>query len=566
MHLLYVLIIISFSFSMDVVAIGDRVFSEKDFFTKYGQSEWSKSDEKQKDRMLNDYIKREACAIQAKSLGFLNDPSIAVKLRDRSSMVMVNSVYEELVAKPLVSEEALSKTRNNIKFEIEVSHILVAYKDSRLQQPSDRTKDEAFLLAQNIKGKFDAGLSFDALAKKHSDDPSAQNNSGSLGWVGWGRTFGTFQDAAFKLNINAISDPVLTDYGYHLILVKKKRASEHAEIMGVELETVVYNASRGTVSHLLREAASKFDSLSLSGARVQYNDNALLKVVDLVLEEKDRKKISGQYRVDLVSLFDDASDIDVLCVYNNQGLGIKWFSQKLRGTPSSRHPNLETIDNIKAAFNIIILQDIAVKLGIENKIYDKSLYINQVESMENSLLYDTYLKWLVNTAPKPDSLQIKLYYEKNKEVKYKDPIKVVVREIKVLNQGLADSLLLEIQYGLSFEEAAILFSKTNPSKGGLMQPFSEGKYNDMGGVAFTLGIGDVSSVIENLDRSFSIIRVEEKLPEQYSELKKVYTRIESLLTRESQNRTKENGVSDLFEKLNITINQSFFNGDTLEEN
>ncbi len=133
MHLLYVLIIISFSFSMDVVTIGDRVFSEKNFFTKYGQGEWSKSDEKQKDRMLNDYIKREACAIQAKSLGFLNDPSIAVKLRDRSSMVMVNSVYEELVAKPLVSEEALSKTRNNIKFEIDVSHILVAYKDSRLR-------------------------------------------------------------------------------------------------------------------------------------------------------------------------------------------------------------------------------------------------------------------------------------------------------------------------------------------------------------------------------------------------------------------------------------------------
>jgi hypothetical protein len=99
-----------------------------------------------------------------------------------------------------------------------------------------------------------------------------------------------------------------------------------------------------------------------------------------------------------------------------------------------------------------------------------------------------------------------------------------------------------------------------------MQPFPEGKYNDLGRVAFTLGIGEVSSVIENLDRSFSIIRLEEKLPEQYSELKKVYTRIESLLTRESQNRTKESGVSGLFEKLKITINQSFFNGDTLEEN
>ena len=296
------------------------------------------------------------------------------------------------------------------------------------------------------------------------------------------------------------------------------------------------------------------------------NDTALIKVINLVLEEKERKKISGQYRVDLVSLFDDADDVGVVCVYNNQGLGIKWFSQKLRGTPSSRHPNLENIDNIKTAFNIIILQDIAIKLGNDEQIYTGSLYSNQIGSMENSLLYDTYLKWLVNTAKKPDSLQVTQYYENNKEEKYKTPIKVVVREIKVLNRALADSLLLEIQYGLSFKEAAILFSKTNPSRAGLMQPFSEGKYNAMGSIAYSLGVGEISPVIENLDRSFSIIRVEELLPEQFSELKKVYTRIESLLTRESQNKTKEAGVDGLFEKLNITINPVFFSGATLETN
>ena len=181
-------------------------------------------------------------------------------------------------------------------------------------------------------------------------------------------------------------------------------------------------------------------------------------------------------------------------------------------------------------------------------------------------LYDTYLKWLVNTAPKPDSLLVSQYYEKNKEEKYRDPVKIVVREIKVLNRELADSLLLEIQYGLNFEEAAILYSKTNPSRGGLMQPFSEGKYNEMGNVAYTLANGDISQVIENLDRSFSIIRVEEKLPEQYSELNKVYTRIESLLIRESQKIAKENGVEGLFEKLNIIINPDFFNGAAIEKN
>ena len=142
----------------------------------------------------------------------------------------------------------------------------------------------------------------------------------------------------------------------------------------------------------------------------------------------------------------------------------------------------------------------------------------------------------------------------------------VVREIKVLNRTLADSLLLEIEYGLDFEEAATLFSKTNPSRGGLLQPFSEGKYNDMGKAAFLTKVGGVSSVIENLDRSFSIIKVEEMLPEKYSELRKVYTRIESVLIRESQNRAKEEGVDGLYEKLNIKINSAFFDRGSFEKN
>ena len=566
MYFLYTLILISSALSMNVVTIGNQVFSEEDFFNKYGRSEWAKGDDKQKDRMLNDYIKREACAIQSKSLGFLNDPNIAVKLRDRSNMVMVNSVYEELVAKPLVPDNVLSKTRSNIKTEVDASHILVAHKNSRLQQPPNRTKDEAFLLIQNIKNKLESGADFAELAKKYSDDQSAQKNGGALGWVGWGRTTGMFQDAAFLLATGSVSEPILTDFGYHLILVKDRRDSEYAQLSGEALDLAVYNASRGAVSHLLRGAATTFDSLQLSSATVKYNDDTLAKIVNLILEEKDYKKISGQHKVDLVSLFDNADELGVVCVYNMRGLGIKWFAQKLRGTPSSRHPNLESVESIKSAFNIILLQDIAVKLGVEKGVSENTLYSNQVRSMENSLLYDTYLKWLVNTAQKPDSLQVKKYYNDNKEDKYKDPIMVVVREIKVLSRDLADSLLLEMEYGLGFEEVAMLYSKTNPSRGGLIQPFAEGKYNDMGRVAFSIKKGELSPVIENLDRSFSIIKVEEKLPEKYSELKKVYTRIESLLMRESQSNAKEDGINGLFEELSIIVNPDFFDGDVFEKN
>ena len=252
-----------------------------------------------------------------------------------------------------------------------------------------------------------------------------------------------------------------------------------------------------------------------------------------------------------------------MCLFNNKGFGLKWFAQKLKSTPASKHPQLGSVDEVQSAFNIIILQEIATTLGYEKDVYSRPSFKNQFSSMENSLLYDIYLKWLVNSAEKPDTSTIKTYYDTHKDEKYMDPEKVVVREVRVSDKELADSLYFEIENGLDFEEAATLFSRTNPSRGGLKQPFSEGKYNDMGAIAFALNVGDMSGVIKNLDRSFSIIRVEERLPEQYSEFRKVYTRIESLLTRENQNRSKTEGIDSLFEKYNITINKDFFDVDAI---
>ncbi len=46
MYLIYTLILITSAFSMDVVTIGNRVFSDKEFFNKYGQNEWNGGDDK----------------------------------------------------------------------------------------------------------------------------------------------------------------------------------------------------------------------------------------------------------------------------------------------------------------------------------------------------------------------------------------------------------------------------------------------------------------------------------------------------------------------------------------
>lgn len=70
--------------------------------------------------------------------------------------------------------------------------------------------------ALTIKQKLNEGSNFAELAKQHSSCPSKQNG-GQLGFFGRGRMVKPFEDAAFALNVGQISEPVQTQFGWHLI-------------------------------------------------------------------------------------------------------------------------------------------------------------------------------------------------------------------------------------------------------------------------------------------------------------------------------------------------------------
>jgi len=89
--------------------------------------------------------------------------------------------------------------------------------------PAPRTDAEALQLAQEIKQKLAAGEDFTSLAVVYSDDPGSKAEGGELGWYSKGQGLvQEFEDAAFALEVGQISDPVLTQFGYHIIQVEEK--------------------------------------------------------------------------------------------------------------------------------------------------------------------------------------------------------------------------------------------------------------------------------------------------------------------------------------------------------
>jgi parvulin-like peptidyl-prolyl isomerase len=88
--------------------------------------------------------------------------------------------------------------------------------------PEPRSADQALALINEIKQQLDAGGDFAALAAQYSEDTGSKAQGGELGWFGKGRMVAEFEDAAFKLQPGQVSDPVQTQFGYHLIKLEER--------------------------------------------------------------------------------------------------------------------------------------------------------------------------------------------------------------------------------------------------------------------------------------------------------------------------------------------------------
>jgi peptidyl-prolyl cis-trans isomerase D len=112
-------------------------------------------------------------------------------------------------------------------------HILIA-----LPAGADANADAAALAkAQMVVAELKSGKDFAELSKKYSADPGSATRGGDLGWADKGTYVASFADALFGMQPGQISDPVKTQYGYHIIRLDEIRpahvrtlADAHAQI------------------------------------------------------------------------------------------------------------------------------------------------------------------------------------------------------------------------------------------------------------------------------------------------------------------------------------------------
>jgi len=109
------------------------------------------------------------------------------------------------------------KQRFETQEERRADHILIEIGDD---------EDAARAKAQEIADRARGGEDFAALAREFSADAGTKDQGGELGWVSRGMLEGPFEDALFAMQPGEISDPVRTDFGFHVIRLDEIRAGE----------------------------------------------------------------------------------------------------------------------------------------------------------------------------------------------------------------------------------------------------------------------------------------------------------------------------------------------------
>ena len=147
--------------------------------------------------------------------------------------------------------------------QVTASHILIAYKGSAAPTGKDKkelTKEEALAKVKDLRAKLVAGGDFAAIAKAESDDTGSGSNGGSLGSFGRNQMVPPFEQAAFSLPVGQISEPVETQFGYHLIKVEAHDSKK--------LDDVKTQIASGMKQDLVRKA---IDDVKAS-VTVKYDD------------------------------------------------------------------------------------------------------------------------------------------------------------------------------------------------------------------------------------------------------------------------------------------------------
>ncbi|MGV3697203.1 peptidylprolyl isomerase [Flavobacterium sp.] len=198
--------------------INDKPYYTDEFARIYKKNLDLVKDDTQKDldQYLELFVGYKLKVNKAYKLGLQNNAKYQNELKSYRTQLAKNYFNDTKITQELVEEGY-----NRLQKEIRASHILIMADENATAE--DTLK--AYKKIEDIRKKALAGEDFGELAKQFSEDPSAKENKGDLGYFSAFRMVYPFENAAFNTPKGEISKIIRTRFGYHILKINDVRAN-----------------------------------------------------------------------------------------------------------------------------------------------------------------------------------------------------------------------------------------------------------------------------------------------------------------------------------------------------
>lgn len=152
-------------------------------------------------------------------------------------------------------EDYYHKNKEQFKVEEQVSarHLLVRVDENATDADIAKANEKIAKAQSELK----AGKSFEEVAGKYTEDPSGTQSGGNLGWFTRGKMVPPFEEAAFSTEPGKVSEPVRTQFGFHLIKVEDKKNEgyeEYKDAIPAILDTIAKDRASEKIQDYLDQA------------------------------------------------------------------------------------------------------------------------------------------------------------------------------------------------------------------------------------------------------------------------------------------------------------------------
>ncbi len=406
---------------------------------------------------------------------------------------------------------------------VRARHILISYIDESGKVDSLAAKQTA----DTVIAKLKDGADFEELVAKYSDDTGTKSKGGDLGFFERRRMVQEFDEVAFTLDVNEISEPVQTNFGYHIIQVTDKEKYPSFESDKENLKKI-YEKQRYKTDY-----ANYIENL-----KTKYNFTVNEQTVDMIIDNSDSIRFGVEYpNLDLL-------EGKNLFTYANKTVSSKEFLDET---------NLNSEFTGKPVFNKSEVMKAANKFAEDKMIYLAAMDLAKEDPNFASLM-DEYKDGVYIFKLQEDEVWNKLhvdstdvynYWEENKEG-YSLPTRITFGEIFTMKDTLIDRIFRELREGADFDSLAALYTeRPGKKKDKGRYELQDADFSDLSREANRIKEPGNFSAPVLISGGFAIYYLYERDPARLKTFNEARAEISGLIQEQESKRLADKYISDL---------------------